>query len=209
MVIIAEMNVLAVGMEDRTGEFEGLAIRLLDMAHGSDAIHSFKTDSIDSVISHWNLPDMPDGEFLKKLGETFEGDYQLTFHMAPPIFNRGLDALGRPRKSAFGPWMLAALKILATFKFIRGTALDPFGRLADRREERALITDYRSMLEELVAGLTASNHAIAVECASLPDQVRGYGPVKAESIRDYRELRVAQLHRFHNPASAVQIQDVA
>ena len=150
-----------------------------------------------------------DGEFLKKLGDTFEGDYQLTFHMAPPIFNRGLDALGRPKKSAFGPWMLAALKVLATFKFIRGTALDPFGRLADRREERELITDYRSMLEELVAGLTASNHAIAVECASLPDQVRGYGPVKAESIREYRELRVAQLHRFHNPASAVQIQDVA
>ena len=67
MVIIAEMNVLAVGMKDRTGEFEGLAMRLLDMAHGAEAIHSFKTDLIDSVISHWNLPDMPDGEFLKKL----------------------------------------------------------------------------------------------------------------------------------------------
>lgn len=150
-----------------------------------------------------------DGDFLKKLGETFEGDYQLSFHMAPPIFNRGQDALGRPKKSAFGPWMLAALKLLAKFKCIRGTALDPFGRLADRREERELIADYRSMLEELTNGLTESNHAIAVECASLPDQVRGYGPVKAESIRQYRELRVAQLHRFHNPASAVQLQGVA
>ena len=67
MVIIAEMNVLAVGMEDRVGEFEGLSVRLLDMAHGSDAIRSFKTDPIDSVISHWHLADMPDGEFLKKL----------------------------------------------------------------------------------------------------------------------------------------------
>ncbi|MHC4962992.1 MAG: hypothetical protein ACYTGA_12845 [Planctomycetota bacterium] len=67
MVIIAEMNVLAVGMEDRIGQFEGLPVRLLDMAHGSDAIHAFKTDSIDSVISHWNLIDMPDGEFLKRL----------------------------------------------------------------------------------------------------------------------------------------------
>ena len=67
MVIIAEMNVLAVGMEDRVGEFDGLPVRLLDMAHGSDAIHAFKTDSIDSVISHWNLIDMPDGEFLKRL----------------------------------------------------------------------------------------------------------------------------------------------
>jgi DNA-binding NarL/FixJ family response regulator len=67
MVIIAEMNVLAVGMGDRTGEFEGLPVRLLDMSHGSDAIHSFKTGSIDTVISHWNLIDMPDGQFLRKL----------------------------------------------------------------------------------------------------------------------------------------------
>ena len=67
MVIIAEMNVLAVGVEDRSDEFNGLPIRLLSMAHGSDAIHSFKTNSIDSVISHWHLADMPDGKFLKKL----------------------------------------------------------------------------------------------------------------------------------------------
>ena len=67
MVIIAEMNVLAVGMEDRTDGFDGLPVRLLNMAHGSDAIRSFRTDAIDSVISHWNLTDMPDGQFLKKL----------------------------------------------------------------------------------------------------------------------------------------------
>ncbi|MHC4882352.1 MAG: hypothetical protein ACYTFX_11565 [Planctomycetota bacterium] len=67
MVIIAEMNVLAVGMEDRAGEFKGLPIRLLNMAQGSDAIRSFKTDQIDSVISHWHLADMRDGQFLRKL----------------------------------------------------------------------------------------------------------------------------------------------
>jgi DNA-binding NarL/FixJ family response regulator len=67
MVIIAEMNVLTVGMEDRVGEFKGLPIRLLNMAHGGDAVRSFKTDQIDSVISHWHLSDMRDGQFLKKL----------------------------------------------------------------------------------------------------------------------------------------------
>ncbi len=67
MVIIAEMNVLAVGMEDRTDGFDGLPVRLLNMTHGSDAIRSFRTDPIDSVISHWHLADMPDGQFLKKL----------------------------------------------------------------------------------------------------------------------------------------------
>ena len=67
MVIIAEMNVLAVGMEDRADQFNGLPIRLVSMAQGSDAIRSFRTDPIDSVITHWNLTDMPDGKFLKKL----------------------------------------------------------------------------------------------------------------------------------------------
>ena len=46
MVIIAEMNVLAVGMEDRVSEFKGLPIRLLNMIQGKDAIRSFKTDQI-------------------------------------------------------------------------------------------------------------------------------------------------------------------
>ena len=67
MVIIAGMNVLAVGMEDRAGEFKGLPIRLLNLTHGHDAIRSFKTDPIDSVVSRWHLADMPNGEFLKKL----------------------------------------------------------------------------------------------------------------------------------------------
>lgn len=67
MVIIAEMNVLAVGMEDRVGEFHGLPVRLQSMVRGSDAIRSFKVDPIDSVVSHWHLPDMPNGQFLRKL----------------------------------------------------------------------------------------------------------------------------------------------
>jgi len=150
-----------------------------------------------------------DGNFQRKLADTFEGDYRLTFHLAPPIMNRGLDALGRPKKSSFGPWMLGAFKLLARFKVLRGTAFDPFGRFAERREERGLIDDYRALVEDLLAGLAAGNHAAAVECATLPDQVRGYGPVKAESVRKYRELRTALLHRFHNPASVVQVQDVA
>jgi indolepyruvate ferredoxin oxidoreductase len=147
--------------------------------------------------------------FQRKLSETFTGDYTLSFHLAPPIFNRGRDGQGRPLKRRFGPWMLPMFKLLARAKFLRGTAFDPFGRLAERREERALIEDYRSLVEELLAGLTSQNLAIAVDCASSPDQVRGYGPVKTESIAEYRRLRAGLLHRFHNPSSVVQIQDVA
>jgi indolepyruvate ferredoxin oxidoreductase len=105
--------------------------------------------------------------------------------------------------------MMGALKVLAKFKVIRGTAIDPFSWFAERREERSMVNDYRTLIEEIIIGLNETNHAIAVDCASLPDQVRGYGPVKTESMRQYYELREALLHRFHNPASAVQIQEVA
>jgi len=150
-----------------------------------------------------------DGEFTRQLNATFSGDVRLSFNLAPPIFNRGLDEQGRPRKTTFGPWMLKAFKVLARFKKLRGTVLDPFARLPDRREERALLENYEELLTELLANLRADNHVHAVACATLPDDVRGYGPVKAESIGKYYEMRSALLHRFHNPASVVQIQEVA
>ncbi len=149
------------------------------------------------------------GEFLEKLAKTFKGSYKLSFNLAPPLFNRGLDEQGRPRKTRFGSWMLPLFKLLARGKVLRGTALDPFGCLAERREERALIDEYRQLVEEVLAGLNPQNLKAGVVCVSLPDQVRGYGPVKSKSIAEYRQSSVGLLHRFHNPASVVQIQDVA
>ena len=67
MVVIAEMNILAAGVEDRAGQLVDLPVRMNHAISGADAIRLFKTGSIDSVISHWNLADMPDGQFLKKL----------------------------------------------------------------------------------------------------------------------------------------------
>jgi len=132
-----------------------------------------------------------DGEFLKNLDTTFEGNYRLTFHMAPPIFHRGLDEQGRPRKRNFGPWMLPTLKVLARLKWLRGTRLDPFGWLEDRREERALIDDYRKLMQEQLQALSIDNYAAAVVMASLPDQIRGYGPVKAAAMTAFRQ-RITQ-----------------
>ena len=67
MVIVAKMNVLAVGAEDWSDKFAELPIRLISLNNGFEAVRSFKTEQIDSVISHWHLDDMPDGLFLKRL----------------------------------------------------------------------------------------------------------------------------------------------
>ena len=150
-----------------------------------------------------------DPEFQQKLSEVFTGDYKLKFNLAPPIINRGLDALGRPRKMQFGGWMLSAFGLLAKFKFLRGTTFDPFGYLTHRLEERKLIAGYKAMIDSLLPELQSENIETAVECARLPDQVRGYGVVKMESIEQYYELQAGLVHRFRNPASVVMIQDAA
>ena len=50
----------------------------------------------------------------------------------------------------FGPWMLPAFRMLAKFKFLRGTALDIFGYSEERRTERKLIADYEALLGEII-----------------------------------------------------------
>jgi indolepyruvate ferredoxin oxidoreductase len=75
---------------------------------------------------------------------------------------------------------------------LRGTALDPFGRTEVRREERALLAEYRDAITRLAEALTAGNHALAVEIAGLPDLVRGYEDVKLGNVRAYR-ARLAEL----------------
>jgi len=149
------------------------------------------------------------GEFLEKLASTFKGDYKLSFHLAPPIFNRGLDEQGRPHKTRFGAWMMPLFKLLAGGKVLRGTALDPFGRLVERREERALIGEYRDLVEELLVDVNLENLNVALDCANLPDQVRGYGAVKSKAIAEFHQNKASLLHRFHNPAGVVQIYNVA
>ena len=141
-----------------------------------------------------------DGSFLAKLEAEFEGALRLTFHLAPPVFNVGKDAQGRPIKRRFGPWMLPALRMLAKGRRLRGTALDPFGYLAERREERALIRDYRALVERLLAHLTAETLPTAVAVAAAAERIRGFGPVKAKAIAAYRKDLSEKLAAFEAAA---------
>ncbi len=144
-----------------------------------------------------------DGSFRRKIAGAFSGDYRVKFHMAPPVFNRGLDDQGRPKKSEFGPWMYAALSVLRRLRFLRGTAFDPFGRSEERRLERRLIEDYRARIADIAARLTPENLDAAIAIASLPDDIRGYGPVKRASI-DAADKRLAGLmDSFNQPRSSV------
>lgn len=123
-----------------------------------------------------------DGTFLDTVRQGFSGDHKLRFHMAPPIFSKIDPATGRPKKKEFGQWMLTALRLLAKLKHLRGTAFDPFGYSEERRAERVLIDRYETMIREILVSLSSANFDAAVGLARWPDMIRGYGPVKAESM---------------------------
>lgn len=128
-----------------------------------------------------------DATFRKQLEAQFEGDYQLQFHVAPSWLSKPDAVTGQPRKRSFGPWMLKAFGVLARFKFLRGSVLDPFGHSAERRLERELIEEYEANVAYLLAELNAGNYRTAVALAEIPEQIRGYGHVKEAALAKARE----------------------
>ena len=125
-----------------------------------------------------------DGRFEQQLRDQFEGDFKFSFNLAPPILGGGKDALGRPKKRAFGPWMLPVFRVLAKLRFLRGTALDIFAHSPDRKLERDLIAGYEKDVATVLTLLSPVNADTAVELLSLPDRIRGYGPVKEKAVND-------------------------
>ena len=152
-----------------------------------------------------------DGVFRKKLAEQFEGDYTLQFHLAPPLLAKIDPVSGRPRKRTFPGWTLKLFAGLAQLKFLRGSPLDVFGYSTERKRERALIADYKSTIEELLPRLSTGNHELAVRIASLPDKIRGFGPVKAKSITSTRaeNARLMVQWRSHKTLPDPVVKDVA
>jgi indolepyruvate ferredoxin oxidoreductase len=144
-----------------------------------------------------------DGEFARKIGAMFEGDYKLVFHLAPPLLAKADPRTGEPAKMRFGSWMMPGFKVLAMLKGLRGTALDIFGHTEERKMERRLVDEYERTVEELIGALSRDNHAVAIEIASLPEAIRGYGHIKARSMAEARGKLEALLARYRAPADRV------
>ncbi len=123
-----------------------------------------------------------EGDFLRQIGERFEGNYTLNIHLAPPLLSRPDPTTGQIRKMAFGPWMLTAFKWLAKARRYRGSRWDVFGRSGERRSERALLAGYESDIAALSGKLERSTLGDAIALARLPEKIRGFGHVKRRSI---------------------------
>jgi indolepyruvate ferredoxin oxidoreductase len=145
-----------------------------------------------------------DGSFERQVKAEFDGErLRYEFHLAPPLLARRDKTTGLPRKMSFGPWILPAFRLLAKMKFLRGTALDPFGYSLERRTERKLIDDYKAMLEQVLANLTPQNHHLAVGLAVIPEKIRGFGHVKQRHLITAKADEAALLEQFRAGTAAL------
>ena len=142
-----------------------------------------------------------DGEFERQVAAAFEGEYTLRYHFAPPLWVKPDPVTGKPVKRAYGPWMKQALAILARFKGLRGSWLDPFGHTEERKLERRLVVDYERTLDELERALTADNLALAADIAAIPATIRGYGHVKRRNVDAAKAREAELLAAFRAPAA--------
>jgi indolepyruvate ferredoxin oxidoreductase len=139
-----------------------------------------------------------DRTFLDRVNGMFEGDFKLNYHLAPPIIAKKNER-GELQKRKFGPAMLTAFRVLARLKGLRGTAFDIFGRTEERRTERALISEYQVSVEQMLTSLNAGNHALALEIARLPEQIKGFGHVKERNLTAVRNRWAGLMQQWHDP----------
>jgi indolepyruvate ferredoxin oxidoreductase len=127
-------------------------------------------------------------ELAQRIRGLFAAPRLVRYRFRPPL----LRALGLKRQLEVGPWLTPVLRLLQAARGLRRTRFDPFGRTAVRREERALIGWYRSLVEEGLGHLRPHTRALVREIAQLPDGIRGYEERKLESASQAR-ARAARL----------------
>lgn len=160
----------------------GLAKKYRKLVEGiaDDALRAAVADGYHKVLSYKDEYEV--ARLLlsskEKAKAQFDGDFKMSFHMAPPILSK-MGANGRPMKREFGPYMVRLLGVLAKFKRLRGTPFDMFGRTEERRMERALIAQYEGDVRDVLHNVAPDAMGAAIELARLPTQIRGFGPVKA------------------------------
>jgi indolepyruvate ferredoxin oxidoreductase len=142
-----------------------------------------------------------DGRFSERLERTFEPGFTKTYLLAPPFMGQ--------KKRKFGGWMDTAYRWLAHLRFLRGTPLDPFGYLEERRQERWSIAHFETVATELLEALERANLRLAVEIARLPEGVRGYGHIKERARIRWLEEESRLLDEFRRPPAPVVLFDPA
>ena len=131
-------------------------------------------------------------EFESKVRGAFAHVESIGYNLHPPMLRR----FGVTKKMKLGAWARPMLRLLASLKGLRGTALDVFGYGAHRRLERSLAEWYKDLLRQALALRHSGNATVVQELACLPDQIRGYEQIKEESIARVKKLAEEKLQQM-------------
>ncbi|HYG86080.1 MAG TPA: indolepyruvate ferredoxin oxidoreductase family protein [Azospirillum sp.] len=142
-----------------------------------------------------------DTGFFDKLDRMFEGDWKIEFNLYPPILGEETKDGQEPKKRTYGPWMRKAMVWLAKGRRLRGTILDPFGWLPERKMERQLIADFEATVGGMLTTLNRENLGLAVEIAKLPLEMRGYGHIKERNVASAKAREAELLRAYRQPAT--------
>ncbi len=143
-----------------------------------------------------------DPAFKTRIASMFEGDYQVKYHLAPPLLSKR-DQNGHLVKRQFGSWVGKVFPVLAKLRFLRGSLLDPFGHTDERKTERQLIKAYRDTIAALLPSLSAENLPLVVDVARIPEDIRGYGHVKERHLRNAKQKESQLLEQLKTGARPV------
>ena len=99
-------------------------------------------------------------------------------------------------------------KGLSKLKFLRGTIIDPVGKTKERKMERFLISQYKEDMNKILEEVNSKNLSLAVQIASIPEMIRGYGHVKEEHMKK-ASLKRSQLLESWNSKEYDPIASVA
>ena len=138
-------------------------------------------------------------EFLDQIKRQFDGDFRISYNLAPPGIASRNSQSGEPMKKEFGPWMLPVLRVMAGLKSLRGTSFDVFGYSAERRLERGLIERYEKSVARILEKATPAHYETAVRLASVPELIRGYGHVKQTHLERAEAEWCAAMDQLERP----------
>ncbi|MCL6282529.1 indolepyruvate ferredoxin oxidoreductase family protein [Ruegeria sp. 2012CJ41-6] len=136
---------------------------------------------------------MSEARFAAELTGQFEGDYRVTYHMAPPLLGFRKDGRGRAVKQTFGPWLRPVLRGLAALRGLRGSLLNPFRYHHEARLHRALLKWYEGLIAQAMVDPDPTHADHWSRILAAPDDIRGYGPVRAEAADQVRASVAAEL----------------
>ncbi|WP_257294434.1 indolepyruvate ferredoxin oxidoreductase family protein [Endozoicomonas sp. YOMI1] len=112
-------------------------------------------------------------DFQTGVKRMFGHNAALSYHFALPFSQKKFQL------PSWGKWFL---KLLRYCRFLRDSRFDIFAYSNIRKLEKEALAQYQSVINRHLDFITHDNYKVMVEFAQLPEQIRGYGQVKINTI---------------------------